>query len=775
MAKKKTKKPPKTSPFPSREEILHFIQSSPKRVGKREIARAFKLDSRQKMTLKKMLREMELDGTVKRDRGRRVADPESLPPVTVVEITGPDRDGETLARPVSWEGDADPPRIIMIRDPRRRHQPGPGDRMLARLTEVEKGVFEGRIIRVIADRPRQIMGIFEVTDGKGRVRPTDRRSKGEYAVDTCDSLDAQPGDLVRAEPLRGRRLGLHQAKIVERLTGGPSGVEGAAGPSMITISEYDLPTRFSPEAEEQAGAAGPAPVEGREDFRKIPLVTIDGADARDFDDAVWAEPDPDKRNPGGWHLLVAIADVAWYVRPGDAMNRDAYERGNSTYFPDRVVPMLPEALSNGWCSLVPGEDRPCLAAHLWIDAKGALLRHQFRRGVMRSQARLTYEQAQKTHDGNPDKTTKPLAQKVIKPLYGAFQALLKNRAERGVLELDMPEQRIRLARDGSVEAIDKRPRLDSHRLIEEFMITANVAAAETLEKARMPCMYRVHNQPSAEKLEGLRDVLDSLGLSFARGGVATPKRFNQILKKAASKPYAAMVNEMVLRSQAQAEYGPGNIGHFGLALRRYCHFTSPIRRYADLLVHRALISSLARDGSGPSDGGTDSRDRDFAEMGEHLSMTERRSAKAERDAVDRYCASFLADRIGALFQGRVNGVTRFGLFVTLAETGADGLVPIRTLPDDYYVHDENRHSLRGRRSGREYRLGDEVEVRLAEANPVTGGLILGLMDSGEPVSGRRGDGRGGKIKTTRKGRTTRKDGRGRQRRKNTAKKRKPPR
>ena len=737
---KKSPKPAKKSPFPSREEILQFIRSSPKRVGKREIARAFKLDSRQKMTLKKALREMELDGTLERDRGRRVRAPEALPPVAVVEITGTDMDGELLARPVAWDGDGEVPRITMVPGRRRHPAPGPGDRVLARLTPTGDGEFEGRTIRAIVSAPRQILGIFETIGGEGRLRPTDKRSRGEFAVDPRDTLDAGPGDLVRAEPLRGRRLGLRQARIVEVLHGG----EGPTAPSMIAIADYDLPTRFTAEAEKQAAQAGPAPEKDRDDFRSLPLVTIDGADARDFDDAVWAEPDPDKKNPGGWHLLVAIADVAWYVRSGDPLDRDAYQRGNSVYFPDRVVPMLPEALSNGWCSLVPGEDRPCIAVHLWIDASGKLLRHQFRRGVMRSAARLTYEQVQAARDGNPDKTTGPLRDTVIDPLFGAYQSLLQGRTAREALELEMPERRIELAPDGTVTGIGVRRRLDSHKLIEEFMITANVAAAETLEKAGRPCMYRVHDQPSKEKLEALRNVLDSVGIRFARGGTPTPKRFNQILKKAAATPHAPMVNEMVLRSQAQAEYAPDNVGHFGLALGRYCHFTSPIRRYADLLVHRALIASARL---GP--GGLEKNPRDFADMGEHLSMTERRAAGAERDAIDRFIAGFLADRIGAVFQGRINGVTRFGLFVTLTETGADGLVPMRTLADDYYVHDETRHSLRGRNSGIEYRLGDEVEVRLSEANPVTGGMVLALMDSGAPLSAKKGAKKGPKARGAR--------------------------
>jgi ribonuclease R len=740
-------KKPGKSPFPSNEDILKFIEDSPGRVGKREIARAFRLDAKQKMTLKKVLREMQQSGVLEKDRGKRVRKPGTLPSVTMLQIIGPDMDGELMARPVTWDGDDEPPKIFMVPDNRStgasRPQPGTGDKVLARLTPTDDGAFEARTIRTIAAAPEQVLGIFESVGGQGRVRPTDRRARGEFVIDNRDTLDAQPGDLVRAEPLPGRRLGLRQARIVERIQAD----DGIHAPSMIAIANYDLPTRFSEQAVKQADKAVAAPAKGRDDFRDIPLVTIDGPDARDFDDAVWAEPDPDKKNPGGWHLLIAIADVSWYVRPGDALDTGAHERGNSVYFPDRVIPMLPEVLSNGWCSLVPHEDRPCLAAHIWIDADGNILRHKFRRGIMRSCARLTYEQVQMARDGHGDDITAPLMENVIAPLYGAYAALLKSRNHRGVLELDMPERKVQLAADGSVDAIVVRQRLDSHKLIEEFMICANVAAAEALEKAKMPCLYRVHDEPSPEKLGALHEVLSGVGISFEKGGVASPKRFNRVLKLAAGTAHAEMVNVLVLRSQAQAQYAPGNLGHFGLALRRYCHFTSPIRRYADLLVHRALIDA----GGLADDGGSSQPQPDLAETGEHLSDTERRAARAERDAVDRFTAAYLADRVGARFHGRINGVTRFGLFITLDETGADGLVPIRTLPDDYYVHDEGRHSLLGRRSGREYLLGQSVEIRLAEASPVTGGMIFTLMDSEDsgagpkrgghrPADGKRGKG-----------------------------------
>ena len=471
----------------------------------------------------------------------------------------------------------------------------------------------------------------------------------------------------------------------------------------------------------------PAALGKRTDLRDVPLVTIDGPDARDFDDAVWAEADPDPKNPGGWHILVAIADVAWYVRPDSALDRAAYERGNSAYFPDRVVPMLPEALSNGWCSLKPNENRPCLAAELWIDADGNARRHRFSRGLMRSAARLTYEQAQAAHDGKPDDMTGPLVEPVIGPLYGAFTALLAVREGRGTLDLDLPDRQVVLDKSGAVAAIEPRARLDSHRLIEEFMIAANVAAAEQIEALRQPCMYRVHDQPDPVKIEALRQILDSLGLRLARGQVIRPHYLTRLLRQVKDVPARHMVNELILRAQSQAIYTPDNIGHFGLALTRYAHFTSPIRRYADLLVHRALIRGLKLgEGGLPDEAGPR-----FAEFGTHVSTTERRAAAAERDAVDRFTAAFLQDRVGAVFAAVIGGVTRFGLFVSLDETGADGLVPMSLLPDDYYDHVEAEHCLVGRRWGRTYRLGERVSARLLEAEPLTGGLVLELLDDSD--------------------------------------------
>ncbi|MEQ8665865.1 MAG: ribonuclease R [Rhodospirillales bacterium] len=730
MAKKaKTSGKSGKSPFPSREEIIRFVRESDGRAGKREIARAFGLDARQKMDLKKLLRELELDGSVMRTRGKRLADPARLPPVAVVEVTGFGRDGDVLAKPGVWEGEDAPPPIIMRPEKKGRPALGPGDKALARLTPIlaDDGEtvreYKGETIRRLTSTPLTVLGVLEKTGGHFHLKPTDKRAKQNYVVEMGDVGDAGPGDVVRCEVLRGRGLGLKRARVIERL----GSLTGGRAASVIAIHQHGIPTEFKPEAIDQAEAATAAPLDGRTDLRAIPLVTIDGADARDFDDAVFAEPDEDNGNPGGFHLIVAIADVAWYVRPGSPLDHAAYERGNSVYFPDRVVPMLPEALSNGWCSLVPHEDRPCLAAHLWISSTGELRRHRFERAMMRSHARLTYEQAQAAFDGRRDRATETLGDAVLGPLLGAYRAFSKARKQRGVLELDMPERRVELDDQGNATGISVRQRFDSHKLIEEFMIAANVAAAETLERKRSTLLYRIHDQPGVEKIEALRTFLETLNLSLPKGQVLRAQQFNSILAKVADTEHRDMVNDAVLRAQAQAQYAPDNIGHFGLSLRRYCHFTSPIRRYADLVVHRALISTL---GLGP--GGIDEMTRDLGDAGEHLSVTERRAAAAERDTVDRYMATYMVDRVGATMTGRVTGVTRFGLFVALDETGADGLIPISTLPADYYRLDESGHALVGDDRGMRFGLGQIVDVSIADVDPITGGMALRLVAGGKP-------------------------------------------
>ncbi len=719
-----------SGPVPTREAILEFVQSSPTPVGRRELAKAFDVRGPDRAELRRVLKEMADEGLLDFGRRRKVATPGALPEVTVVEVTGTDDDGETLARPAAWKDDGPTPVILIVED-RRGGALGPGDRALVRLERRAENRYVARIIRRLTRSAPRILGIYErAEDGSGRVRPTDKKARSEIVVDRRDAGDAAPGDLVTIELLaRSRnRLGLPAGRVIERF----AGIADPKSFSRIAIQEHDIPDVFPEETLALADKAKPVALGKREDLRHVPLVTIDGEDARDFDDAVFATADDDPANAGGFRLLVAIADVAHYAHPGDALDREALKRGNSVYFPDRVVPMLPEALSNGLCSLRPDEDRACMAVEIVIEADGRKRTHRFTRGLMRSRARLTYRQVQTAADGG-DATGVP--EGILEPLYAAFRALRRERERRGALDLEIPEKRVILDDAGNVVEIGVREHLDAHMLIEEFMVLANVCAAETLEARRQPCMYRVHESPDPERVNALADVLEGLGIALARGQVIRPKTFNGVLAKVRGQPAERMVNEMILRAQAQAHYAPANAGHFGLGLARYAHFTSPIRRYSDLLVHRALIRGL-RLGDGALGDGDDEK---FADWGEHISATERRAAAAERQTVDRYLARHLADRIGGQFDGRINGVTRFGLFITLSETGADGLVPIRSLPDDYYDHDEARHTLTGRFHGRVYRLGDPVEVRLVDADPISGALGLEILAGGSaPTPGSSG-------------------------------------
>jgi ribonuclease R len=695
-------------------------------------------------------------------QGNRRA-PGRLPETAVIHITGTDPDGDALGRPASWDAADGPPPVVFMR-PERPGQPAlaPGERVLARLKPLGPQRYEGRTIHRLASAPSRILGVFRPGPRENRLVPTDRRAKAEWIVPPSEDGGAAAEEIVLAEPLpHHHQFGLRPARVIERL----GNMGDARSVSLIAIHTHDLPVEFPEAALAEAQRAHATGIGQRTDLRDIPLVTIDGEDARDFDDAVFAEPD----EGGGFRLIVAIADVAHYVRPGSALDHAARTRGNSVYFPDRVVPMLPEALSNGWCSLRPGEDRGCLFAELRIDAGGRKTAHRFALGLMRSAARLTYEQAQAMLEqgaiegatntpsplegegwgegahtphssrGQPLSLTlphkgggNPSSTPSIPHLFAAYRALLSARTARGTLDLDLPERTVALDQHGKVTSVAPRPRLDSHRLIEEFMILANVAAAEELERRRQPAMYRVHAPPSDEKLQALRDFLHTLGVSLPPGNQIHPRDLDRVLRRVAGTPHAPIVNEVMLRSQSQAAYSPGNIGHFGLALPRYAHFTSPIRRYADLLVHRALIRGLQLG----ADGLDDDAAAGFEATADHITATERRAQLAERDATDRYLAAYMADKTGAHFAARISGVTRFALFVTVAESGASGIVPVSTLPDDYWRHDEREQTLTGRHTRLVFRLAQEVEVRLAEASPVTGGLVFQVLQ-GMPRPGKR--------------------------------------
>jgi ribonuclease R len=719
----------KPSSLPSKADLLAFIRERPGKVGTREIARAFGLKNAARAQLKRMLRELADEGTIEKRR-KKLHHPGSLPDTVLADVTARDADGDLVATPDEWDegahGAAPKIRILTARKPRPGDAAGLGDRVLLRVAG-EGDALHGRVIRII-DHPKQrVLGIFrKAPNGGGRLEPVDKKMLGkQLAIPPGASGQAEDGDLVAVETGKAPRLGLPTCRVVERL--GSLASERAV--SLIAIHAHGIPHVFKRETLNEAEAAQPATLQHREDWRKIPLVTIDPPDAKDHDDAVHAELDTAANNRGGFIVTVAIADVAHYVTPGSALDREALVRGNSTYFPDRVVPMLPERISNDLCSLRPREDRAALAVRMVIGADGRKRSHTFHRVLMRSVAKLSYQQAQLAIGGRTDEDTEALVKPVLAPLYAAYERLARARNERQPLDLDLPERKILLKSDGTVDRVIRPERLEAHRLIEEFMILANVAAAETLEKARCPLIYRVHDEPAQEKVVALREFLATLDIPFAKGGVLKPEAFNRILAHVKGRDNEQLINEVVLRSQAQAEYAAENYGHFGLNLRRYAHFTSPIRRYADLIVHRGLIRALKR---GPGALPENVDHKQLAEIAAEISATERRAMVAERETNDRLIAHFLADRIGATFDGRISGVTRAGLFVKLHETGADGFVPARTIGDEYFHFDEARHSMVGRHSGETYRLGDAVSVNLIEAAPVAGALRFELLSQGRP-------------------------------------------
>jgi ribonuclease R len=714
--KKPKAKLAKSAELPTRERIKSYLAEAEQKLGLREVARAFGVPPDSKKALRGLMKSLEADGTVERAGRKKFAPAGRLPETALVEVTGIDRDGEALARPVVWDGPGRPPIIFMQAEARGQAALAPGARVLARLRPIGADKYEGRTLERLTEQAGSIVGVFHGHPHGGRIEPTDRRQKAEWIVPPGESMGALEDEIVRAEPLPGKVFGPKPARVTERL----GLATDARSVSMIAIATHGIPVDFPDAALREAEKAKAAPLAKRTDLRELPLITIDGADARDFDDAVFAEP-----GEHGYRLIVAIADVAHYVKPGSALDKSARERGNSCYFPDRVVPMLPEALSNGWCSLKPHEDRGCLFVEMHIDVHGRKLSHKFGRGLMRSAARKTYEQVQVEFEDDPTSHAH---------LYAAYTALKSAREARGTLDLDLPERKVELGLDGQVKNIAPRPRLDSHRLIEEFMILANVCAAEELEHRHQPCMYRVHAPPSPEKLDNLRSFLATLDISLAAGDQLHPRDLDRVLKLVAGTDTAALVNETVLRSQSQAEYSPENIGHFGLALTKYAHFTSPIRRYADLLVHRALISGLklGRDGLSPEDA------VQFPDTAEQITATERRATLAERDSTDRYLALYLQHRVGELFSSRVSGVTKFGLFVTLPESGASGFLSMASLPNDFWMHDEATQSLIGKRSRKTYQLAQMLDVRLVEARPVTGGLLFAPADVRPGGIGTRG-------------------------------------
>ena len=708
--------------LPNKDQVLEFIKNTDGPTGKREIAKHFRLKGQEKIALKALLKDMAEEGLIdgKNSAFHRTG---GLPKVTVLRIVEID-EGEPVAIPESWQpDDATPPPRLRVIERKKQSALRKGDRILARTEEAGRG-WLAHPMKKLPTQDGAMLGVIEVDkSGQAWLAPVDKKIRNSTKI--SDRGGAEPGQLVLAEPGgRGRNA---SAKVTEVL-GDPLAPKSY---SLIAIHKFGIPHTFPQEVLDEAELAAKLPLheDKREDLRHLPIVAIDPADARDHDDAIWAEPAKDPANKGGFTALVAIADVSYYVRPGGKLDREARKRGNSVYFPDRVVPMLPEVLSADVCSLREGEDRAAMACHMTIDAKGKVKDWRFTRAVVRIAETVPYEVAQKRMDDGK-------AGENLQNLWSAWKVLASARDDRDPLDLDLPERRVVLNEQGQIEEIAVRERLDAHRVVEDFMIAANVAAAKALESKIQPIVYRIHEPPTREKLIALREYFEAIGKKLALGQVITPGLFNRMLKDIGDPAEKALVMEAVLRSQTQAYYGPQNAGHFGLALGSYAHFTSPIRRYADLLVHRALVDGHglelpAPEGRLPVTSGLADRDReDLGKITDAISVTERRAMEAERDTVDRYVAAWLSGRVGEVFPTRITGVQSFGFFATIVGLGGDGLVPISTLGREYFRHDEGARALIGEDSGTTYATGDTLELRLGEANPLTGALKFELPEGG---------------------------------------------
>lgn len=702
--------------------LLQYFQETDTPQTKKDLARVFKVKGSDRLALKHSIRELMDSGVIQKTASKAyaLATAGDLPAVAVFEVTKVTLDGETYARPIGnpeLEEHLKEPILIEVRGKKSADEK---DRILVKLKTQPDGSLTGNLMRNLGETITKTIAGRAVQGKSGWIiEPVNKSDRDTYQLVNAPD-DLVDGHLVEVtlEKEVGRGALKKQIARFKSIIGQDDDPRAI---SLIAMFEKGLVAEFPDDVIAQTKNMVVPPVKDREDLRHIPLVTIDGADARDFDDAVFAE----KTEYGGFHIIVAIADVAHYVKRDTPLGKEAYHRGNSTYFPDRVVPMLPEALSNDLCSLRPHEERACMGFHLYVDDTGRLTKWKVFRGLMKSTARLTYEQVQAAFDGVTDSITDPLLDPVLKPMHEAFFILEKARAKRGALDIDMPERKITIDKTGTMTGVTLRERYDSHKMIEEFMILANVAAAEALEAKNAPCIYRIHDQPDSNRIDNASNFLEGFGLNLARGNVPKPSVLNALLKKVEGQDHAHLVNEVILRSQSQAVYSPDNIGHYGLALEKYAHFTSPIRRYADLIVHRSLIRAY-----GLGEGGLSEEEAvTLDSIADHISKTERNSMEAERSSVDRFTASYLETRHGVEFAGRISGVTNFGLFVRLTENGADGLIPIRSLPDDYYIHEEKAHALIGRRTGRVFRLCAPVKVTIREADRLTGSCILDIVDA----------------------------------------------
>ena len=709
---------------PGRQDILDFIAQNPGKTGKRDIAKAFNVKGSDRIYLKQLLREMTAEGLIEGNRQDGVRKAGTLPAVGVVEVTARDEEGALHGKIILRGEQQDTPDIIIFS---KRKQPVMGDQILARLNETSPGIYRADTIKVITRAgSEKVIGILKGNlepDKKGKIsayiEPIERRARHIFNISGTLPDNCAEGDIVVAEKISAVRSAQRhhpqQVKVTERV-GSPDAPDAF---SLIAIAEQSIPIEFPDAVIQQSEALKQFSMEGRQDLRELPLITIDPADARDHDDAVYACPDDNPDNEGGYLVWVAIADVATYVPPETPLDKEALKRGNSVYLPDRVVPMLPEKISNNLCSLRPDEERPCLVVKMTIDKNGNKKTHKFSRAIMKSAARLSYQQAQTGFDNQPDETATPVYETVLKPLWAAYQLMTKAREKRAPLDLDIPERKI-IMNNGRIEDIFTPQRLEAMRLIEEMMVSANVCAAETLEKHKTPLIYRVHNIPSEEKVYALAGFVKPLGVVIDLGQPMIPRLFNRLLEGARETEYGFMVQEAVLRTQSQAVYDPENIGHFGLNLSRYAHFTSPIRRYADLIVHRALIRALKFG----SDGLPDSQIENLDETAAHISSTERRAMLAERSAKERYLSAFMSTRIGNEFAGHITGVTKSGLFIRLEDTGAEGFSPMSYLGRERFFANEDGMSLTGGTTGKTYRIGQTIAVRLLETNPIAGGMLM---------------------------------------------------
>ena len=714
------------SKLPTKKQIQDWIKDNPKKSSKREIAKAFGIKGSMRVELKKVLKELTLSGEIDKNK-KSFKNPNQLSSVCILQMMASTSDGDLFARPVDWKGDEPEPIVLMVfraSDPALAY----GDRVLAKVSIVqdEQYQYEGRIIRVLKKTPKNTLGIFKETSEGGRILPIEKSGR-EWSVKLSDALDAKDGELVEAEQIKGPRAsGLHAARVIN-IVGDPSGPKAV---SLIAIHQHGIPHQFPEDVLNESENSNFSVDAKREDLTKIPFVTIDPSDARDHDDAVYSHPDKDPSNVGGHVLWVAIADVAHFVKPGSALDEEARKRGNSTYFADRVVPMLPDRLSGDLCSIHEGIERPCLAVCITIDKSGKKLKQTFHRANIKSVASLNYEEVQKSVEGTVNEKVKPHFENVIKPLYECYFCLKKSKDFRQPLDLDLPERKVELFKNGRVKAVVLKERFDSHRLIEEFMILANVAAAEELSKARSEFLYRVHEEPTPEKLNALREVAQSAGFNLAKGQVLQTSHLNDLLTKSKQSDLSELISMTTLRSMSQAYYSRENFGHFGLALKKYAHFTSPIRRYSDLITHRALISSL---GLG-CDGLKEMDSEKLEGTAKHISDTERRSMVAERDTTDRYLASYLSEKVGNEFEGKISGVAKFGFFVRLNESGAEGIVPVRTIGTDFYYYDDRTNTLRGSETGLIIGLGQRATVRLKEVDPIAGGIAFDALNiDGEKI------------------------------------------